>query len=160
MEVRQQIVHQLGYNKEELPFKYLGVPLSTKKMSVMQWYPLIDKIRARINSWTARKLSYAGRTQLVQTVLFGVQSYWAQLFIFPAKIIKLIESLCRSYLWSVVGHVIKKALIAWERVCSPKNEGGMGLINMQVWNSSNSQALLDLSKKKTSFGSNGFMHII
>ena len=53
---------------------------------------------ARINSWTARKLSYAGRAQLVQTVLFGVQAYWAQLFIFPAKIIKLIESMCRSYL--------------------------------------------------------------
>ena len=22
----------------------------------------------------------------------------------------------------------------WERVCRPKNEGGMGLINMQLWN--------------------------
>ena len=107
-EVKQQIVQQLGYNMEELPFKYLGVPLSTKKMSVLQWYPLIDKIIARINSWTARKLSYAGRTQLVQTVLFGVQSYWAHLFIFPAKIIKLIESLCRSYLWSGVGHILRK----------------------------------------------------
>ena len=32
MEVRQQIVQQLGYNMEELPLKYLGVPLSTKKM--------------------------------------------------------------------------------------------------------------------------------
>ena len=72
MELKQQIVQQLGYNMEELPFKYLGVPLSTKKMPVMQWYPLIEKIMARIKSWTSRKLSYAGRTQLVQTVLFGV----------------------------------------------------------------------------------------
>nr|XP_010314353.1 uncharacterized protein LOC104645042 [Solanum lycopersicum] len=119
---------------EELPFKYLGVPLSTKKMSVMQWYPLIEKIMARITSWTARKLSYAGRTQLVQTVLFGVQAYWAQLFLFPAKLIKLIDSMCRSYLWSGVGKVTRKALIAWKRVCRPKNEGGMGLINMQLWN--------------------------
>ena len=119
---------------EELTFKYLGVPLSTKKISVMQWHPLIDRIMSRINSWTARKLSYAGRTQLVQTMLFGVQSYWAQLFIFPAKIINLIESLCRNYIWSGVGHVTRKALIVWERVCSPKNEGGMGLINMKVWN--------------------------
>ena len=73
--MKQQIVQQLGYKMKELPFKYLGVPLSTKKMSVMQWYPLIEKIMARINSWTARKLSYAGRTQLIQTVLFGVQAY-------------------------------------------------------------------------------------
>ncbi|KAL3326576.1 hypothetical protein AABB24_037315 [Solanum stoloniferum] len=101
---------------EELPFKYLGVPLSTKKLKVIQWCSFINKIMFRINSWIARKLSYAGRTQLVQTVLFGVQSYWAQLFIIPAKIIKLIEGLCRSYLWSGVGYVTKKALIAWERV--------------------------------------------
>ena len=90
-------------------FQILRVPLSTKKMSIIQWYPLIDKIMARINSWTAKKLSYAGRTQLIKTVLFGVQSYWAQLFIIPAKIIKVIEGLCRSYLWSGVGYVTKKA---------------------------------------------------
>ena len=86
-DVKNQMVHQLGYNMEELPFKYLGVPLSTKKMTVMQWYPLIEKIMARITSWTATKLSYAGRAQLVQTVLFGVQAYWAQLFLIPAKVI-------------------------------------------------------------------------
>ena len=74
-EVRQQIVQQLGYTIEELPFKYLGVPLSSKKLNTIQWYPLIDKIMARINSWTAKKLSYAGRAQLVKTVLFGVQAY-------------------------------------------------------------------------------------
>ena len=119
---------------EELPFKYLGVPLSTKKLSIIQWYPLINKIMARIKSWTAKKLSYAGRAQLIKTVLFGVQSHWAQLFIIPTKIIKVIEGLCRSYLWSGVGDFTKKALIAWEKVCSPKSEGGIGLMNMKVWN--------------------------
>ena len=73
-EVRPQIVQQLGYTIEELSFKYLGVPLSSKKLTTIQWYPLIDKIMARINSWTAKKLSYAGRAQLVKTVLFGVQA--------------------------------------------------------------------------------------
>ena len=74
-EVRQQIVQQLGYTIEELPFKYLGVSLSSKKLNTIQWYPLIDKIMARINSWTAKKLSYERRAQLVKTVLFGVQAY-------------------------------------------------------------------------------------
>lgn len=53
-----------------MPFKYFGIPLSTKKMSLIQWQPLIEKIIARIASWTSKKLSYAGRIQLVQTVLF------------------------------------------------------------------------------------------
>ena len=109
-------MQQLGYRMEELPFKYLGVPLSTKKFTIIQRYPLIDKIMARIKSWTTKKLSYAGRTQLIKTVLFGVQSYWAQIFIITAKIIKVIEGLCRSYLWSGVVYLTKKALIAWEKV--------------------------------------------
>ena len=25
-------------------------------------------------------------------------------------------------------------MIAWEKVCCPKSEGGIGLINMKVWN--------------------------
>ena len=54
MEVRQQIMQQLGYTVEELLFKYLGVPLSTNKLTIIQWYPLIDKIMARINSWTTK----------------------------------------------------------------------------------------------------------
>ncbi|XP_016505979.2 uncharacterized protein LOC107823783 [Nicotiana tabacum] len=44
-----------------------------------------------ISSWTAKKLSYAGRIQLVQTVIFNIQAYWAQIFIIPAKVIKAIE---------------------------------------------------------------------
>ena len=56
------------------------------------------------------------------------------MLIIPAKLIKVIEGLCKSYLWSGVGYVTKKALIAWEKVCCPKSEGGMGLINMRIWN--------------------------
>lgn len=44
--------------------RYLGVPLSTKRVSILQYQPLIDKIMERILNWTSRFLSYAGRTQL------------------------------------------------------------------------------------------------
>ncbi|XP_075080185.1 uncharacterized protein LOC142165724 [Nicotiana tabacum] len=67
-EDRQQILQLLGLSTGELPFKYLCVSLSTKKLSVLQWQPLIDKI-------TAKTLSYAGRVQLVQSILFGIQAF-------------------------------------------------------------------------------------
>ncbi|OIT30703.1 hypothetical protein A4A49_63408, partial [Nicotiana attenuata] len=59
LEVQTEIQHKLGYSQGSLPFKYLGIPLDTNKISVMQWQPLIEKIVARISSWTAKKLSYA-----------------------------------------------------------------------------------------------------
>lgn len=97
LEEQHDILHQVGFTKGELPFKYLGVPLDTKKLKTIQWYPLVEKIVARIKSWTTKKLSYAGRIRLVGSVLFGIQAYWSQLFVLPAKIMKLIEGHCRSY---------------------------------------------------------------
>nr|XP_016501412.1 PREDICTED: uncharacterized protein LOC107819775 [Nicotiana tabacum] len=52
---------------------------------MVQWQPFMAKIVAKMSSWSAKKLSYAGRIQLIQTVLFGIQSYWAQLSPLPAK---------------------------------------------------------------------------
>lgn len=88
------------------------VPLAAKKLSIGEWWPLVEKITARINCWTSKLLSYAGRVQLLKLVLFGVQSYWAQIFMLPKKVMKMINVLCRSFLWTGAAVVSKKALIA------------------------------------------------
>ncbi|WMV24161.1 hypothetical protein MTR67_017546 [Solanum verrucosum] len=75
-----------------------------------------------------------GRMQLVQSILFGIQAYWSQLFIIPATVLKLIESYCRSFTWSGSNITNKRALIAWEKVCLSKSVGGMNLINIRLWN--------------------------
>ncbi|XP_070014563.1 uncharacterized protein LOC142175548 [Nicotiana tabacum] len=129
-----EIIQKLSYTIGELPFKYLGIPLATKKLSLIQWHPLIEKIVARIFSWTAKKLSYTGRVQLVQTVLFGIQSYWSQLFNLLMKVMKMIAAYCRSYIWPGINTITKKSLVAWDRMCTPKLRGGYGLINLQMWN--------------------------
>ncbi|XP_048501545.1 uncharacterized protein LOC125497880 [Beta vulgaris subsp. vulgaris] len=52
-----------------LPFRYLRVPLAAKKLNFSQCKPLIDKITARAQGWIAHLLSYAGRLQLVKSIL-------------------------------------------------------------------------------------------
>ncbi|XP_019235766.1 PREDICTED: uncharacterized protein LOC109216090 [Nicotiana attenuata] len=133
-EMKKQIIDHLGFAHGELPFKYLGIPLSTKKIALIQWQPLVEKITAKITSWTAKKLSYAGRLQLVQSVVFGIQAYWAQLFIIPVKVLKIIEAICRSFIWSGSNTITKKAYVSWDRMCTPKSAGGMNLINFLLWN--------------------------
>ncbi|OIT32634.1 hypothetical protein A4A49_56008, partial [Nicotiana attenuata] len=58
-DVKVQILTHLEFESVSLPFKYLGIPLSIKKIALIQWQPLIEKITAKISSWTAKKLSYA-----------------------------------------------------------------------------------------------------
>ncbi|KAK4341357.1 hypothetical protein RND71_039858 [Anisodus tanguticus] len=56
-EVRDEILQFLSYSEGELPFKYLRIPLSTKKSLFTQWVSLIEKIISRITSWTSKKLN-------------------------------------------------------------------------------------------------------
>ncbi|XP_059306466.1 uncharacterized protein LOC132057894 [Lycium ferocissimum] len=42
--LKQEILSHLGYCEGALPFKYLGVPLSSKKLTVAQCMPLVEKI--------------------------------------------------------------------------------------------------------------------
>lgn len=44
LRVTQEILGQLGYQEGELPFKYLGVPLSSKKLFLAQCLPIVEKI--------------------------------------------------------------------------------------------------------------------
>ncbi|WMV50192.1 hypothetical protein MTR67_043577 [Solanum verrucosum] len=86
--IQNDILHDIRFSQGYLPFRYLGVPLSTKRVSILQYQPLIDKIMSRIQSWTSRFLSYAGRTQLIKSVLFSIQVFWSQVFVLPKKVFK------------------------------------------------------------------------
>nr|GEW37931.1 hypothetical protein [Tanacetum cinerariifolium] len=52
----------------------LGVPLVSKKIGVKDSKGLIDKVKARIQYWKNKSLSYAGRTQLIASVLSSIQA--------------------------------------------------------------------------------------
>lgn len=69
---KQDTLRVSGMTEEQLPFKYLGVSLSSQKLSAMQCKPLVQKILQRINCWAAKLLSYAGRVQLIKSMLFGI----------------------------------------------------------------------------------------
>ncbi|KAL7179585.1 hypothetical protein ACSBR1_042892 [Camellia fascicularis] len=58
----------------------------------------------------------------------------SSVFIHPKKVVKHIEGLFRAFL--CCGSELKKygAKLSWNKVCSPKNEGGLGLKSIGVWN--------------------------
>ncbi|XP_058755784.1 uncharacterized protein LOC131628998 [Vicia villosa] len=116
-----------------LPFKYLGVPLSTRKLTVNQCQPIIDKMLEKIHHWSASLLSYAGRKQLVQSTLMTIAGYWMQAFPLPKTIIQRIETICKNFLWS--GRSVgRKALVAWDKICLPSSAGGLNLTYLRDWN--------------------------
>lgn len=117
--------HRIG--SSSLPICYLGLPLTTKSMTRHDYEPLIDKIRGRLLSWSSKSLSYAGRVQLIKSVIMSISNFWLSVFRLPQRCLDEIESLCSAFLWSRSPNIHTKAKVSWEEVCLPLEEGGLGI---------------------------------
>lgn len=56
------------------------------------------------------------------------------MFVLPKHFLKIVEAICRAFLWQGTYFSSKPGYAAWEKVCAAKKEGGLGIRNIQVWN--------------------------
>ena len=117
----------LGIRTGTLPIRYLGMPLTTKSLSPHDYEPLIDKVCSRMLSWSTKSLSFAGRLQLINSVITSTVNFWSSAFILPTKCLDTIESMCCAFLWSGSPDQTHKAKVSWSDLCFPKEEGGLGI---------------------------------
>lgn len=120
--VKIEILYKLKMQQGELPFKYLVVLLSTRKLSVENYLPLVQRIIHWVKCLTSMFLSYSGRLQLMKSVLFEMQTYWAQIFLLPKKIITMVTTVCRTFLWTGSNNCSRKVLVAWIRFVCPRQQ--------------------------------------
>ncbi|XP_074264051.1 uncharacterized protein LOC141586650 [Silene latifolia] len=133
-QVLRDLEHITGMKRGTFPFTYLGVTFSPKRLSIMDCNCLVDHLVDRIRGLGSRKLSYAGRIVLIQSVLSTLHSYWARIFILLKAVISNIEGIGRSFLWHGSDPKENPALISWDNVCKPMRQGGLGLKNLHQWN--------------------------
>ncbi|KAJ4969222.1 hypothetical protein NE237_015923 [Protea cynaroides] len=126
-QVRSDLIACCQFSEGSLPIKYLGLPLLASRLSHKDCGPIIEKIQSSIEGWKCRLLSYAGRALLISAVLQGTLIYWSGIYGLPKKTIKTIDSLLARFLWSGASLSKKAHFISWEKVCRPRNEGGLGI---------------------------------
>ncbi|KAM6553523.1 hypothetical protein CsatB_014285 [Cannabis sativa] len=56
----QRAVQISGFTRSSVPFKYLGIPICSKRISQAECNILVDKMTARIKIWSTRHISFAG----------------------------------------------------------------------------------------------------
>ncbi|KAL0650745.1 hypothetical protein Bca4012_093436 [Brassica carinata] len=125
--IKEDILASFPFSTGSLPVRYLGLPLLTKRMTVNDYLPLVEKVRKKMSSWRGRLLSHAGRLQLIKSVITSLANFWMAAFRLPSSCLKEIERLCSAYLWSGLDLKTTKAKVSWQDICYPKEEGGLGL---------------------------------
>lgn len=59
------------------------------------------------------------------------------MFILPKKVLHEISRICQAFLWSGQYFTHKSSFVTWERLCAPKNVGGLRFRNVVAWNIAN-----------------------
>lgn len=130
---RNMLLHLMCFNEGRLPFTYLGIPISSKSLTSIECNTLADKITGRINIWSSKLLTYAGRLELIRAVIYPTFGFWASILVLPKKVIRHIIKLMRSFLWKGVTSS-HRAPVAWAEVCLPRRQGGLGLFHLKELN--------------------------
>ena len=73
--IQRNITRILGFQRDQLPSKYFGIPLTDKPLSKEVWEPIINKLQDKIRKWTCRSLNLAGRLVLTQVVLQAIHIF-------------------------------------------------------------------------------------
>jgi len=94
---------------------------------------VIDRIVARLSSWTHKFLSFGGRLVLLKCVLCSLPVYSLSFFKAPAGIISSIDSIF-IFFWGGCEDCRKIAWWKWESICLPKEDEGLGVRRLREFN--------------------------
>jgi hypothetical protein len=128
VELTRQII---GCEVGSFPFKYVGLPLSMRKLTAAQLHPMVDSAACRLPLWCAKLLNRGGRTILVQTTLSLIHVHAMMSLYISPKVLEALRKICRAFLWkgrqeTNGGHF----LVAWDKV----DWGGLGLPDLKLLN--------------------------
>eukprot|EP00253_Pinus_taeda_P027356 PITA_27356 len=130
--IQRNISRILGFQRDSLPSKYLGVPLTAKPLHKNIWEPLINKMKDKVRKWTNRSLNLAGRLMLIKAVFHSIPIFMISTLPTPKGVLQQFRNIQRDFLWGRDEARKKWALVSWEKICKPKNHGGVGLDDQEI----------------------------
>jgi hypothetical protein len=126
----------LNCRVEGSPQTYLGLPLSTEKLRLAAFNPLIAKVDKYLSGWRALLLSAGGHLVLLNAVLGALPTFAMGALELPPGVLAVLDRLRRAFHWAATDKVSgAKCLVSWEQVCRSRNEGGLGVRSISAQNS-------------------------
>ena len=94
---------------------------------IKSWEEVTQKLNAKLLNWKLKALSVGGRLTLLKLVLGSVPIYNMSLFKVLIGVLNKFESLRSRFFRGVAADDKKMAWVSWDKVCSDKEFGGLGV---------------------------------
>lgn len=93
-------------------------------------------MRNRFAMWKQKLISFGGRICLIQSVLSALPLFYLSFFRVPPCVVKVCNRLMRDFLWGTSDGGRRIAWVKWIDICQPKNVGGLGIKDIDLFNRS------------------------
>jgi hypothetical protein len=124
-----------GCGQGQFPIRYLGIPIHYRRLTIAEWKLVEERLQKRLSSWKGKLLSLGGRLVLINSVLTNMVLYMLSFFILPKGILHKLDYYRSRFFWQGDNEKKKYRLVKWSIVCSPKDQGGLGVHDLEVKNS-------------------------
>jgi hypothetical protein len=129
----QGLALDFGCQVGQMPFTYLGLPLGTTRPTIAELSPLVCRLERKLSSISSF-LSQGAKVQLICSALASMPLHFLCTLQLPLGLTNQFDRIIRQCLWRDKFDEPKKSLAAWDLVCLPKKNGGLGVVNFQKQN--------------------------
>ena len=129
-----QYTELFGCEEGQFPIRYLGIPIHYRKLTNAEWKHVEERLQARLSSWKGKLLSLGGRLVLINSELSNMVLYMISFFQLPKGVLQRLDYFRSRFFWQGDCEKKKYRLAKWNVVCRPKDQGGLGIHDLQIKN--------------------------
>ena len=86
-----EYVELFGCKEGVLPFRYLGIPMSARKLANKDWSTIEERFQKKLSSWKGKMLSSGGRLVLINSILSSLPMFMLSFFRIPKGVLKKLD---------------------------------------------------------------------
>jgi len=132
-DVQNHVKQQFGAQIIQHHEKYLGLPPLVGKGKRKDFNKIENQVGRKIVGWKGKLLSNAGREILIKVVAQATPTYMMSCFKLPDTLCKELNAMMSKFWWGQKEKERKMAWVSWEKLCTPKVEGGMGFRDLKAF---------------------------
>lgn len=135
---KNRVKQSLGIMAEGGEGKYLDLPEVLKGSKVTSFSYLKERMAAKVSGWYAKTLSQGGKEIMLKTVASAIPVHTMSVYKIPQTLVASMHSIMANFWWNNAEHKSRIHWIGWDKLCLPKEAGGMNFKDLECLN----QALL------------------
>jgi hypothetical protein len=133
IERQEEYAHIFTCKARVVLFRYLGMPLHYKKLSIIDWKLAEEKVERKCSCWHGGLLSFGGRIILTEICLSNVPGFMMSFFRVPKGVLKHFDFFRERVLWQEKDGV-RNIILLNGQICLSRDQEGLDLISLDIKN--------------------------